>query len=246
MDKIIKTALGLFVVILVVFVAYFSYILYIDAKYQNSLESTYQYTCSITTNDVLSNVTFFIPVPVNAQGNSPVITQISSKMVAGVPASWNLTLYGTGKTTLLKVVAPTIGQPPLNGSAQPTTITLMVNASSPVLIDTALPVADAAVFRPVQNVQAVACPAEDSALAGNPSCSQYQTSAYADYTAAPTASLTISASVTGTNSWNIFSPESNMYRNTMSMQTLHGSNHGWVTAVGGIEAGIGSYDAPSV
>jgi hypothetical protein len=246
MDKIIKAALGAFVVILVLFIAYFTYMMYMDTKYHSSLESTYQFTCSITTDDALSNVTFFIPVPVNAQGDSPVVTQISNKMISGVPASWNLTLYGTGKATLLKVVAPTIGQPLVNGSAQSTTTTFMVNASSPVLIDTASPVEDAAVFRPVQNIHTVACPATDTTSAGNPSCSQYLTSTYADYTAAPTASLTISASVTGTNSWNIFSPESNMYLNKISVLTLHGSNHGWVTSLGWVESGIGSYDVPSI
>jgi len=245
MDKIIKIALGLFVLILVLFVATVSYTMYVDMAYQNSLNSTYQYTCSFSTEDVLHNVTLFLPVPADIHGNSPVIAQISSQEVTGVPANWKLTLFDTGKATLLQVLAPTIGQPPANGSANPTTVTLVVNVSSPVYINTASPLDHAAVFRPIQNLQAAACPSQDTTAPGIPSCYQYQTSAYTDYTAAPNASLTISASVTGTNTWYIFSPESNMYQNSISIQTLHGSNHGWVTPVGWIEYGMGSNDTPA-
>ena len=246
MDKIIKITLGLFIVILVLFVGITTYTLSIDTMYRNSLASNYQYTCTISTTDVLSNVTLFLPVPADSHGDSPVVAQISNHEISGAPADWNMTLYGTGKATLLQVVAPTIGQPPLNGSAQPTTITLMVNTSSPALIDTASPVADAAVFRPVQNLNTVACPSVNTSSAGTPACSQYLTSMYADYTANPTASLSVSASVTGINSWNIFSPASNMYQNNITVLTLHGSNHGWVTSLGWIESGIGSYNVPSL
>jgi hypothetical protein len=245
MDKVIKVALGLFIVILVVFVSIVSYMTYVDTMYRDSLSSNYEYSCTISTEGVLSNVTLFLPVPADIQGNSPVIAKISSQDISGVPANWNLTLFDTGKGTLLQVAAPVIGQSPANGSAQPVTVSLTVNVSSPALIDTASPVAHAAVFRPVQNIQMVSCPADAAAFAGNLSCYQYQTSIYADYTAAPTASLAISSGVTGTNSWTIFSPASNGFRNTLSVPTLHGANHGWVTAVGGIVAGIGSYDVPS-
>ena len=245
MDKIVKVVLGLFIVILVLFVSIVSYMTYVDTMYRNSLSSNYQYTCTISTEGVLSNVTLFLPVPADIQGDSPVIAQISSQDISGVPANWNLTLFDTGKGTLLQVVAPLIGQSAATGNTQPAVVTLTVNASSPALIDTGSPVARAAVFRPVQGLQTVACPTGGTSVTGSPTCYQYQTSVYADYTAAPTASLAISASVTGTNAWTIFSPASNGYRNTISIPTLHGENHGWVTALGGIEAGIGSYDTPS-
>ena len=245
MDKIIKIVMGLFIVILVLFIAVFSYSSYIDTAYRNSLNGTYLYTCTISTDGVLSNVTLFLPVPAAPNGNSPVVVEISSQDVSGVPADWNLTLFGTGKATLLKVSARTIGQPAINGNAQPTTITLMVNASSPSLIDTALPVENAAVFRPVQSIHPVACPAGDTTSASTPSCFQYMTSTYADYSAVPATTVTISASVTGTNTWRIFSPASNEYQNTISMLALHGGNHGWVTTLGWIESGVGLYDVPS-
>lgn len=95
MDKIIKITLGFFILILVVFVAFFSYMSYIDTTYRNSLSGTYAYTCTITTDAVISNVTFFFPVPADPNGNSPVVAQISSRDVTGVPGDWNLTLFDT-------------------------------------------------------------------------------------------------------------------------------------------------------
>src|SRR5208337_4824652 len=134
---------------------------------------TYAYTCTITTDTVLSNVTLFLPVPADLKGNSPVVAQISSRDLSGVPGNWTLTLFDTGMATLLKVSAPTIGQPAINGSAQTTSITFAVNTSSHILIDTRSPVENAAVFRPVQGIHSVACPTSDTKTEGNPECFEY-------------------------------------------------------------------------
>ncbi|MFZ1128142.1 hypothetical protein [Methanoregula sp.] len=246
MDKIIKITLGFFILILVVFVAFFSYMSYIDTTYRNSLSGTYAYTCTITTDAVISNVTFFLPVPADPNGNSPVVAQISSRDVTGVPGDWNLTLFDTGKATLLKVSAPTIGKPAINGSAQITSVTLAVNTSSPALIDTRSPVENAAVFRPVQDIHEVACPAGEAKTDNTTECFNYFTNIYADYTAASSVSVSINASLEATNSWTIFTPESNAYENRIAMLTIHGENHGWMTTLGWIESGIGEYDAPTI
>jgi len=245
MDKIIKITLGLFILILILFVAVVSYTGYIDITYRNSLTGTYAYTCTITTDSVLSNVTLFLPVPAELKGSSPLDIQISGQHVAGVPKDWTITLYDTGKATLLKVSAPKIGQPAVNGSAQPTVIMIAVNASSHSLIDTRSPVENAAVFRPVQSIHTVACPASDVTSESTPICSEYLTSTYADYTAAPSASVSISASLEATNSWTIFAPESNGYKNRIYV-LMQGDNHGWETTKGWLESGIGVYDAPKI
>ena len=245
MDKIIKFTLAFFVLILIIFVAVVSYTTYIDTTYRNSLTGTYVYTCTITTDSVLSNVTFFLPVPADLKGSSPLDVQISGQHVSGVPEDWAITLYDTGKATLLKVSAPKIGQPAVNGSTQTTTITLAVNASLHKPIDTRLPVENAAVFRPVQDMHTVSCPASDVTSGRTPVCSEYLTSTYADYTAAPSASVSISASLEATNTWTIFTPESNGYKNRIYV-LMQGDNHGWETTRGWLESGIGVYDAPKI
>ncbi len=78
MDRIIKITLGIFIIVLVTFVTLIGYTGYIENAYRSSLSSTYSYTCTITTDSPLSNVTLFIPVPADMEGNSPIIAQISA------------------------------------------------------------------------------------------------------------------------------------------------------------------------
>ena len=91
MDKIIRFTLGLLLVILIAFISVFSYQLYVEHAYQSSLTGTYTYSCTITTDSPLSNVTLFIPVPADTGGNSPVVAAFSAGTVAGIPAGWNVT-----------------------------------------------------------------------------------------------------------------------------------------------------------
>ena len=244
MDKIIKIVLALFIIIVVAFIACASYFGYTDVAYRNSLSANYLYTCTISTNDVLTNVTLFLPVPAEPNGNSPVVTQISNHDVSGVPDTMNLTLYDTGKATLLKVSANSIGSPVINGTTQPVTVMFTVNESSHEHIDTTSPVQNAAVFRPLNGIHTTACPAVDSTSNTTPVCYQYLTYTYADYSAAPSTTVNINESVTGTNTWTVFSPASNQFNNQITVLTLHGGNHGWVTALGWLESGLGSPDVP--
>ena len=77
-----------------------------------------------------------------------------------------------------------------------------------------------------------------------PVCYQYLTYTYADYSAAPSTTVNINESVTGTNTWTVFSPASNQFNNQITVLTLHGGNHGWVTALGWLESSLGSPDVP--
>jgi len=245
MDKIIRITLGLFVIILVAFAASVLYTGYVDTAYRTSLSSTYSYQCTVTTNDLLTNVTLFVPVPASPAGTSPVIDQISAHNITSFPKDWNAVLFDTGKTTLLEIAAARIGQPPVNGSAVTTTVTFAVNADSTSHVDTHSPMADDAIFRPVQNAKETDCPAGTGVANGLPNCVQYVTWVYAKYSAAPTTSVSIHASATGRNRWSVFHPEFNEYENTFDV-TLSGSNSGWVIAPGWLENGIGSYDEPQV
>jgi len=244
MDKIIKITIGLFIVILIAFGAVVTYNNYIVTEYRNSLTSTYSYSCTFSTEEVLSNVTFFLPVPEDTKGNSPIITEISNHNVTGIPHDWSATLYGTGKTTYLKISTPSLGLPPVNGSSQTSIVMLTVTAPSQGPIDTRTPIQNAAVFRPVQSIQGEICPALN-ATAGQPSCYRYMTSIYADYTASPGAVVRINAGLDARNTWKISEPASNAYKNTVAVE-LHGDNHGWVTTTGWLESGIGSYNVPAI
>ena len=108
MDKIIKITLGIFIVLLVAFVASAGYSAYVENTYRTSLSSSYSYTCTITTDSPLTNVTLFIPVPADPAGNSPIIGEFSAHTISGVPDTWKTELYDTGKATLVKITAPSL------------------------------------------------------------------------------------------------------------------------------------------
>jgi hypothetical protein len=238
MDKIIRWTLGVLLVILIVFVSVLSYQFFIEQAYRSSLSSTYSYSCTITTDSPLANVTLFIPVPADPSGNSPVVAGFSARNIEGVPAKWDVTLYDTGKATLVKMTTPLITPPVGTG---PYTINLTAELKSGTVIDTQDPVNNSALFRPVEKLVPVPCPG--SVSGGSPVCHQYTTSLYADYQAMPDASVNISETLTGRNRWNVFGPASNEYHTAVSLQ-MSGPHKGWVTMSGTLADHIGTYDIP--
>ena len=241
MDNVIKITLGLFIVILAGTVGFVVCNGYISNSYSSSLTSTYSYSLSITTDHPLTNVTFFIPVPADRKGNSPVVSLFSADAMPGVPESWSTILFDTGKATLIKIHVPAIIPPAGTTHTNPYTVTFSADIPSETIIDTASPDADDAAFRPVQELTKVACMGHSSG--GNPECATFLTSMYADYTADPDTAVTITSSIQGKNSWTVFEPRSNEYSMVTSL-LLHGENHGWATMKGTLERRIGSFDYP--
>ena len=243
MDKIIRITLGLFIVVLVIFAAFVTYAMFVDNAYRTSLNSTYSYSFTMTTDSILTNVTLFVPVPADPSGNSPVVTRISAQDIYGIPGDWKAVLFDTGKATLLKINAPKISPVIPAGTATPGPIRFSVDVKTSRVIDTLNPGVDDAVFRPVQSVRDVTCPPNTVVYVGTPRCTEYLSAIYADYTAAPNATLTIRSRITGRNEWKIFEPRYNEYQNEIDV-LMFGDNHGWTTTKGWLESGIGFYDAP--
>jgi hypothetical protein len=245
MDRIIKISLGLFMVILVVFVSVVSYQVFVEKAYRTSLSSTYSYTCTITTDSSLSNVTLFLPVPADPSGNSPIVAQFSAHTVAGLPDDWTVSLYDTGKATMVRITTPVITPPAGTPPEKPYVILLSSEMKSDTVIDTREPIQNSAMFRPVRDLQQVSCIPDSSGINGSPRCYRYLTSLYADYQAPSNASVTITSSITGKNSWKIFEPRSNEYTTHIDLMMV-GENHGWSTMNGTLTKSIGIYDAPII
>lgn len=245
MDKIIKITLGLLLVIIIGFVATSGYTSYVGNAYTKSLTSSYSYHCTITTDSVLTNVTFFIPVPADPTGNSPVISRISAKSIDGLPEGWQATLYDTGKSTYVKVITPSIIPVAGTTAGSPYSVNISVDVSASKLIDTTNPLDHSAVFYPVQDISEITCPSAAGELLPAQHCFEYVTSIYADYLATPTTSVSITSSVTGMNTWNVFNPEYNQYSNRIYVSMV-GENHGWVITRASLEEGAGNNDAPVI
>jgi hypothetical protein len=245
MDKIIKITLGAFTVLLIGFLSVAAMNVYIGNAYVASLSGNYTYSTTITTDSMLSNVTLFIPVPEDLSGNSPVIAAISGGTISGIPAGWKLTLFDTGKTTIVKIAVPSINPPDGTTREKPFSITFSANISSKDHIETINPKEKGIIFRPVQNLSEVPCVSGLPPSTGSQRCYEYQTSVYADYQSSPDASVSITSDLAGKNSWRIFEPRSNEYRVGITV-TVPGENHGWTVARGILITGTGMHDEPVV
>ena len=242
MDRIIKISLCLFMVILVVFVSVVSCQVYVEKAYRTSLSSTYSYTCTITTDSTLSNVTLFLPVPADPSGNSPIVAQFSAHDIAGLPKDWTVTLYDTGKATMVRITTPVI-TPVGTIPEKPFTILLSSEMKSDKVIDTREPIKNSALFRQVRDLQLVSCPPDSYEEKGTPQCYRYLTSLYADYQAPSNATVNISSTLAGKNSWKIIEPKSNEYTTSVNL-LMFGDIHGWSTMNGTLTTSIGTYDVP--
>ena len=245
MDRIIKISLGLLMVILVVFVSVVSYQIFVEKAYLSSLSSTYSYTCTINTDSTLSNVTLFLPVPADPSGNSPIVAQFSAHAIAGLPKDWTVTLYDTGKSTMVRITTPLITPHAGTIPEKPYGILLSSEMKSDKVIDTREPIQNSALFRPVRDLQQVSCPPDSSLVKGTPQCYHYLTSLYADYQAPSNASVNITSTLAGKNIWKIFEPKSNEFTTTISLQMV-GENRGWEQVNGFLQSNTGLYDTPDI
>jgi hypothetical protein len=215
MDRIIKTTLSVFIIVLVAFVAMISYGWYVDNTYRSTLSSSYTYTCTISTDSALHNVTFFIPVPSLTSGNSPIIARISGHEMTGVPSGWKTELYDTGKGVLVKVTVPELAVPAGTGAKNPYVVTMSTEIASDTPIDTVDPMTNSPVirpvYRPVQDLSAASCRGDGSGAR----CYDYQSSLFTSYRADPSAAVSIKSSLIAKNSWNVFGPASNEYGMTI-------------------------------
>jgi len=244
MDKVIRITSGLIIVLLVAFVASVAYTGFVEQAYRTSLSSTYDYRCIITTDSPLSNVTLFIPVPADRAGNSPIVARYSAQEIGGLPADWKVTLFDTGKATLAKITTPAIVPPKETTPSHPFTIMLSVKTGSEALINTRSPVEEGVMFRPVQNLQNVNCPAGNTGTKGDPRCNEYLVPVYADYQAPMNASVSITSTLQGKNNWKIFDPQFNAYDAKISV-LMFGENHGWTVMKGTLETSQGAYTMPA-
>jgi hypothetical protein len=241
MDKIVGITLCLFIIILVPFAGIGSYNGYVESAYRNTITGTYNYTCIITTEAPLYNVTLFIPVPADRSGNSPVVSGFSSGTMNGIPADWETTLYDTGKATMLKVTTPAIQPPEGTTASSPYTVLISSETTGRFPVETWDPVAAGVLFRPPQSLSEMSCPPEYSGAGSR--CFTYTTSLFAEYNTSADNTVTITSSVDGRNAWKIFEPRSNEYHTIIGV-TLRGENHGWTAPDGRLSTGIGTYDAP--
>jgi hypothetical protein len=245
MDKIIRITISLIIVVLVAFIATVAYTGFVDQAFRTSLSSTYSYTFSLVTDSRLDNVTLFIPVPEDHNGNSPIVNRFSAQDIEGLPGDWHVTLFDTGKATVAKITAPVILPLTVTNTSHPYTVRLVINAGSDRMIATQAPIEEGVMFRPVQNLQKTECAGASNETTDTPVCSQYTVPVYADYQTTMNASVSITSVLHGKNRWTIFEPQSNEYQTDISVR-LSGEHHGWTVMKGTLESNRGQYTIPAL
>ncbi len=145
----------------------------------------------------------------------------------------------------MKISTSSIIPPDGTSAGNPFTVSVSTQVKSGTIIDTQNPIEHSAMFRPVQELMKTDCTGNIGAAQGSPGpeCFNYETALYADYQTTPNATVIIRSTLTGTNSWNIFGPETNEFQTDISVM-MHGQKSGWASAQGYLEKGMGTYDAP--
>lgn len=240
MDRTLAITLCILIAVFAAVAALLGSAAYTEYAYRSTLSGNYTYQFTITTDAPISNVTLFVPVPVDTAGNSPIAAAFSSRTVTGIPAGWDAVLFDTGKTTLVKITAAAIIPPQGTTAARPHATVFTAGSSSPDAIDTRDPVNNSALFRPVSDIREKACPPGQGAAAR---CFTFTTSVYASYETAPNTTVTLMSAITGKNSWKVFEPASSEYHAETGL-SLTGGQHGWNDMPGELTGGIGAYDHP--
>lgn len=236
MDRTLGTIIGILIIVFAAVAAMLAFTAYTDYAYDRTLSGNYTYLCTVTTDAPLYNVTLFIPVPVDAAGNSPTAAAFSSRTIGGVPADWEMILLDSGKSTVVKITTPAIIPPKGTTAGHPFTTTLTSEDTARAAIDTLDPVNGSAIFRPVQALKENACPGGG----GDARCFTFTTSAFAEYSTAADTTVTITSAITGRNSWKVLEPASNEYHAEVSI-SMKGAKHGWETMDGELTSGSGTY-----
>jgi hypothetical protein len=235
MDRTLSAVLAVLVVALVVFLAVFSFSAYVGIRYRATLLSTYEYRVSIATDEILGNVTFYLPIPAMGSGTSAILEAIGAGKLAGVPGGWNISLIGTQKITMLEVKAGQITPTP---PGEPYLLSVMARVPGPIM--TMNPGSGDLLLAPSAARGPAVCPGTDGGASPDRRCGLYESPVYADFTSPGNVHLGIFVSLVGKNAWDVFGPSSNEYQDGLQV-SFSETLQGWRRGSGMLVTGIGDH-----
>jgi hypothetical protein len=235
MDRTLSGVLAILVVVLVIFLAAVSIVLYAEITYRATLSGTYDYRVSITSDTTLENVTLYLPIPARGPESSAVLEAIGAGRLRGLPGGWNTSLIGTEKFTLLEVTAPEMAASPVG---RPYLLTVSVHTTGPIDTRNA-GTGDLVLVPSAMKVPAV-CSNVNAQVSTDTRCELYRGSTYADFTSPGNVHLSVFIFLTGRNTWDVFGPSSNEYQDGLQV-TFSGGDRGWQTGDGILVTGLGDY-----
>jgi hypothetical protein len=193
--------------------------------YHSTRESRLVYTLTLTSSSTLTDVTFFIPLPTDGEGMSPVIQLLGAGNQSNLLDGSQTSIYGANNESYLKISTERLPIPSDDGGM---TYSFTVTAVSPAM-NTRLPLQYDYTLLPKQNLLSIPCGPDLSRDQSR--CFTYEGRIYASYYAPSDVRVEIRAEVLGTNRWRILQEYWNEYCDGLSLQ-VEGPISGWQPAEG--------------
>ncbi|MFC7070438.1 hypothetical protein [Halobaculum lipolyticum] len=267
MDRRLRVALAVVLVVLLVAagavgVAFYRFVQPVPESYSHTAE----YRAYVQPDATLTNVTLYLPVPVE-NGTSPVGDALASGPpgAVDVPPDWSVSVADTASGPMLAVSVPKL-EPNYRERPPPRPVTPggptdTPSASTPTLapgttpirtldyylvhvelafdepIDTRSPVGSEPVLAPRANATAVEC---DLPGSGDRVCRRFGTRAFLSYDASANTTVDVLVTYEARNDWFAGGWTGNSFRQSTGV-VVAGAGPGWVAATGEEEVGVGTY-----
>lgn len=200
--------------------------------YEMTIMTSYPYTVSISTDQILNNVTLYVPIPI-LNNTSSVGQDIIDHNFNGDGPSWKYAIVETEHGPMLSMKTEKMTRPPILNTTYLSTIVF-----SNLTVDTMNPVNNSMVLMPKYNLTYVG--SGDKIYEKHTKIYNYDSQIYVHYETLPDAEVRVSVSMDALNEWWIGGWQSNSYREYMEIQLL-GPQDGWKTLKGELVTGEGTY-----
>lgn len=199
--------------------------------YEDSFRGNINYNVYITTDEILQNVTLYVPLPVHNNTSSVGQNILETNFNGGDP-SWEYELVYTEHGLMLSLKNKEVKPPTrLYFSADFGTMISMDHE-----LNTKKPIGNEMTLMPKYELTSV----DTGKYWHFGDVYTYKSSIYAKYDTVPDTNVDISISMDGRNSWWILGWQFNDYAEIIEIQ-LSGPQNGWTNAYGEIVAGEGIY-----
>lgn len=204
--------------------------------------SEYGYSVTVATNATLTNVTFYLPYPATAGGESPfdaVFETEDGETETGafsVPDGWRVTPVETDHGRMLRVTASEVPTRVRSDGHAYETYTLEASAPADDAVDTGEPFETEPLLRPASGFETVPCPNQGSVPSGS-TCHVFESRLYASYDAPEHADVDVFVVAGGAN--DLDGDRGNWYSERV-ITRLEGARGGWVEVGGDLQTGAGT------
>lgn len=192
-------------------------------------DSTYGYGATLDTNATLRNVTLYLPLPVSANGTSPVAASIRTG-AADAPDDWRYDVLETERGLVVRIEAAEVPAERRSDGNRYSVYQFGVTVPADHVIDTGDPYGSEPTVAPVGGQRERPCP-NQAEHDPDQTCFDYDAQVYVSYDAPSEADVGLRLVHNGVNSFEPPRRDIEMYYERFSVG-LRGPHDGWLTVDG--------------